>query len=60
MTAADRFATGLQAVWGLYVAAVLLLGAAYLVARGLSRPRRRYLFESDLMGPWSERKPGDL
>jgi hypothetical protein len=34
MTAADRFFAGLAAVWPLYVAFVLLLGAAYVAARG--------------------------
>jgi hypothetical protein len=33
MTAGDRFLAGAAAVWPLYVAFVLLLGAAYLVAR---------------------------
>jgi hypothetical protein len=39
--------------------ALLVVFAVAWVFRA-ERPRRRYLFESDLMQPWSDREPGDL
>jgi hypothetical protein len=53
MTHADRFATALQATYGLFVAFVLLLGAAYVSGRAWSwyaaRPKRnRYAAPADV------------
>lgn len=44
-----------------FVAGLLLLlvfAVAYVLRA--ERPRRRYLFESDLLAPWNDRAPGDL